>query len=458
MLSLIPEGLVPRCLRYIVPVLLFLMASTYESFSQNVASPYQVGTWQGFRSGAVSYTFDDNLPNQLAIAVPMFDQFGFKVTLFTVTGPSTVWAWPANWSGLQNAAAEGHEIASHTIDHPSFDTLADSAQKAECALSQDTIDAHIPGHQCITIAYPYCVSGNEAIDAGYYIAGRGCSGQIMSNTPGDFMNISSFVCGNLGLNTVAAIEAEANSAAKSNGWCAYLMHAIIGPNGPEPNGYSPISPDTILATLQFLHANPNKFWVAPFGTVARYIKERNSVSVSEISNQGDSIVVQLTDNLDSAFYNIPLTIRRPLPDEWDSAIVCQNGDTISSTLVKIDTVQYVMFDAAPDTGNITIINETTTIVGVKTGFSSPVTFGLLQNYPNPFNPTTNIEYRIARSGFVSLKVYDMLGRQVAMLINRKQETGQHIAAFNANNLPSGVYFYRLSANGESITKKLVLIK
>ncbi len=442
---------------------LSILSINSGALAQRVASPYQVGTWQGFRSAAVSYTFDDNLPNQLAIAIPMFDQFGFKVTLFTVTGGSSVWAWPANWSGLQRAAAEGHEIASHTITHPYFNQIPDSMQQKECELSQDTINAHIPGNQCSTIAYPYCISGNEAIDADYYIAGRGCSGQIVSKNPGDFMNISSYVLGNQGTNTISGIEAIANNAAASNGWCVYLIHAIIGPNGPEPNGYSPISPDTILATLQYLHANPIKFWVAPFGTVARYIKERNSASVSEISNQGDSLVVRVTTNMETVYSRTPLTIRRSLPQGWDSVIVCQNGDTVSSTLVKIDTIQYVMFNAVPDTGNITIIKEGGTTVGVRDGFASPSTFGLLQNYPNPFNPTTVISYQLSALSNVTLRLCDVLGREVAILLNGEQWAGNHTIGFNAAGLSSGVYLYRVDAvgensNGFSSVKKMILVK
>jgi hypothetical protein len=435
--------------------ILILLSLAPGGFAQTAASPYQVGTWQGFRSAAVSYTFDDNLPNQLAIAIPMFDQFGFKVTLFTVTGPSSVWPWPANWSGLQKAAAEGHEIASHTITHPNFSSLADSLQQQELELSQDTINAHIPGHQCITIAYPYCVSGNEAIDANYYIAGRGCSGQIVSTTPSDFMNISSFVLGDQGTNTVAGIESIANSAASQNGWCVYLIHGI---NGTEPGAYSPISQDTVLATVGYLYANPTRFWVAPFGTVARYIKERNSASVSQLLDYGDSVTVQLTDNLDSAYYNVPLAIRRPLPTGWDSASVCQNGDTVNSEIVRVDTVKYIMFDAVPNAGNITLVNESGTVVGVRDGFSSPATFELLQNYPNPFNPTTKIEYFVAKYGYVSLKVDNVLGEEVATLFSGIRQAGNYIATFDGNALASGVYFYRLSAGGGYITRKLLLMK
>lgn len=420
---------------------------------QNVEAQYQIGTWQGFRSAAISYTFDDNCPNQLAIAVPMFDRFGYRLTMFTVTGQD--WAWKADWSGLQKAASEGHEIASHTVTHPNFSTLSDSLQKIELKFSQDTINAHISGQRCITIAYPYCATGNSAMVADYYVAARGCSGQIVAGTPADFMNISSFVCGNQGLNTAVAMEAEASRAVSTNGWCVYLMHGI---NGTEPGAYSPISQDTILATLEYMSANPGKFWVAPFGTVARYIKERNSTRVSEISADDDSIVVRVTDPLDSSYFDVPVTIRRPLPQGWDSVSVMQNGDTVSSSVVNIDSVRYAMFDAVPDGGDLTILNKTGTDVGVRDDVRTPAKFALFQNYPNPFNPATEITYRLSEAGGVTLSVYDILGREVANLVNGAQNPGYHSVTFSASGLPSGVYFYRIESGHSSGSLRMLLLK
>ncbi len=83
---------------------------------------------------------------------------------------------------------------------------------------------------------------------------------------------------------------------------------------------------------------------------------------------------------------------------------------------------------------------------------------LLQNYPNPFNPTTEIMFDVPRSGFVSLKVYDVLGREVKTLAYGYKSAGIHVAQFNGNNLASGVYFYRLTAPGVSQVKKMLLIK
>ncbi len=85
-------------------------------------------------------------------------------------------------------------------------------------------------------------------------------------------------------------------------------------------------------------------------------------------------------------------------------------------------------------------------------------FNLLQNFPNPFNPTTVITYQLPMNTLVTLKVYDALGRLVRTLVNENQTAGTHSVTFNASNLSSGVYFYRLSAGNFVSTKKLMLIK
>jgi hypothetical protein len=85
-------------------------------------------------------------------------------------------------------------------------------------------------------------------------------------------------------------------------------------------------------------------------------------------------------------------------------------------------------------------------------------FELEQNYPNPFNPSTSIQYTLGSKQFVSLKVYNVVGKEVAALVNEEKETGYHSIIFNANDFPSGVYFYKISAGSFIQTKKMLLIK
>ena len=88
----------------------------------------------------------------------------------------------------------------------------------------------------------------------------------------------------------------------------------------------------------------------------------------------------------------------------------------------------------------------------------PESFSLSQNYPNPFNPTTTIQYSIKKQGLVTLKVYNMLGQEVATIVNKEQMAGKYSVMFNATKLASGVYLYRLSEGNNSAVKKLMLLK
>ena len=88
----------------------------------------------------------------------------------------------------------------------------------------------------------------------------------------------------------------------------------------------------------------------------------------------------------------------------------------------------------------------------------PKSYKLSQNYPNPFNPVTNIAFDIPKSSYAVLRVFDMLGREVAMLINEKLDAGSYRVNFDASNLSSGTYFYSLTTSNFSQTKKLTVIK
>jgi hypothetical protein len=89
---------------------------------------------------------------------------------------------------------------------------------------------------------------------------------------------------------------------------------------------------------------------------------------------------------------------------------------------------------------------------------SPSEFSLFQNYPNPFNPTTNFRFIIADPEFVTLKVIDVLGREVATLVNGEINEGTYTVQWNAAGFASGVYFYRFQARNYSATKKLLLLR
>ncbi len=102
--------------------------------------------------------------------------------------------------------------------------------------------------------------------------------------------------------------------------------------------------------------------------------------------------------------------------------------------------------------------DSTLITSVREESKLPLMVRLFQNYPNPFNPTTSIAYLIPTDGFVSLTIYDILGREAMVLEQSVIKAGSHVATFDASYLSLGIYFYRLSAAGNTITRKMVLIK
>ncbi len=115
-----------------------------------------------------------------------------------------------------------------------------------------------------------------------------------------------------------------------------------------------------------------------------------------------------------------------------------------------------------DTGTVQVENlmllMAQTVTDVQSRAGAPLKFFLNQNYPNPFNPTTTIQYSLPEGSFVTLKVYDLLGREMRTLVNQRQSAGTKSVEFDAGSLPSGLYLYRLQAGSFKATKKIILIK
>jgi hypothetical protein len=95
---------------------------------------------------------------------------------------------------------------------------------------------------------------------------------------------------------------------------------------------------------------------------------------------------------------------------------------------------------------------------INTNVKSDTKFKLGDNYPNPFNPTTRISYSIPRESFVTLKVYDNIGREIASLVNGVEDEGEYSIDFKADNFAAGVYYYKLVVGDQSQVKRMILVK
>ena len=141
--------------------------------------------------------------------------------------------------------------------------------------------------------------------------------------------------------------------------------------------------------------------------------------------------------------------------------------TVGKTILKVGTkigsltgIVYYSFNQykfVPRT-DADFVGVVTTSVAERTGTDVPASYGLSQNYPNPFNPSTTVQYALPAAGMTTLKVYNLLGQEVATLVNEMQAPGTYKVQFNASSLSSGVYFFRVQSGSFSAVKKMVLVK
>lgn len=123
-----------------------------------------------------------------------------------------------------------------------------------------------------------------------------------------------------------------------------------------------------------------------------------------------------------------------------------NNQSVCDLLNMTDNIKYFYYNCF-------------NLIGITpVGTTVPDKYSLEQNYPNPFNPVTNIVFEMPKSGFVNLKVYDALGRELVTLVSQQMQAGKYSADWNAENYPSGVYFYRLESEDFSSTRKMILVK
>ncbi|MBI5020137.1 MAG: T9SS type A sorting domain-containing protein, partial [Ignavibacteriales bacterium] len=131
------------------------------------------------------------------------------------------------------------------------------------------------------------------------------------------------------------------------------------------------------------------------------------------------------------------------------------GFAVNHTL---QMTKYLSSATVVDTFGTMKVSTITDPVGVKEIAIMPTKYELQQNYPNPFNPITTITYAILKESFVTLKVYNVLGVEVATLVSEKQNAGTFTATFDANGFSSGMYFYKITAGDFVSTKKMILVK
>lgn len=154
-------------------------------------------------------------------------------------------------------------------------------------------------------------------------------------------------------------------------------------------------------------------------------------------------------------YTIALSDQRAIPSDWQLILRCER----TGNLYDVRAGERITLGmGADEVAFFTLIIDPTSSTSVDRGPETVGRMELEQNYPNPFNPSTQIRFTLQSSHVTRLTVYDILGREITVLVNGPMSAGSHSVSFDASNLTSGVYVYKLEAGGEILTKRMTLLK
>lgn len=240
-------------------------------------------------------------------------------------------------------------------------------------------------------------------------------------------------------------------ATKSGNW------QLVGPSGLTPAGYTDRSlraeahsNSEIVYTMNVPHsATYRVFTYIPTSATAT-----TTAKYTTFNSSGDSTITTINQSIARNGGWMPIG-KAYLEAGTQTVVRIRTSDITDGKPIHADAVMILIDrQASPDV----VVPVPTSVERSTVDAESPSAIVLEQNYPNPFNPLTVIGFRLSVSGDVTLKVYDTLGREVAVLINESMPAGEHSVDFDASNLASGVYLYRLESSGGSVMKRMTLLK
>jgi peptidoglycan/xylan/chitin deacetylase (PgdA/CDA1 family) len=443
-----------------------------------------VTTWADNKQSAFSFSFDDGFISQYDNVRNILNQNNFTATYFilppflTDTLPG-IWRY-GTWQMFLEIYDENFELASHSLNHPDLtqlpvgDTLTPGTIHYELYHSKKMINEKTQNNDCISFAYPYAIHNDliDSLTSLYYECSREVGGvpnpssisgmewfklksyHVEFDLPRDSLEND--------LDELYAFINWIDNSITNGTWGIQLAHEVVPFEQINyllnEGAYHPIANEWLVLLTDWLKtkSDADEIWIETIGNVTKYIKERDNYSYQVISQSDLKIEIELVDSLDDDIYNYPLSAFISIPEEWHFVLVEQRNKTEVLESFNADSMQLVLANVIPDGGIIELTKFDPSYVAAEEKL--PEGFILYQNYPNPFNSSTNIGFRIAEGGYVSLKVYDVLGKEVATLDNENKTAGEYEVEFNSENLPSGIYFYTLESGRNYFTRKMILLK
>ena len=306
------------------------------NFTQKIPEEYEVAPWYDFKPAVITYSFDDGTYNQIGKAVPLLDKYYFKASFNLIT------SWEQDWEGYKLAAKNGHEISSHTINHPNLREQDLDTQLTELKESKRLIEKKI-GQECVTLVYPFCVSGDYDLAKKFYISGRACSGQLIDSNPRDMFELSSIGIGNESdYQTAESLNKWVDKAFKKKKWVVFLIHGI-----DHDGGYSTFDSFELELHFKYVKKNEDKFWVATFRDVSKYILEANSLIIEESSGEAGMTTIKVSCEYTTPVTKLdfPVTVSRKYEPSCQKPTIIKESDK-SPIDVRIESDKMI-FNVVP---------------------------------------------------------------------------------------------------------------
>jgi peptidoglycan-N-acetylglucosamine deacetylase len=333
----------------------------HGGYAQSVAAVVTIARWPGDREAAISLTFDDAMSTQLENVEPVLRKHHLNGTFFVMTGKPD---WSQRKKEWQALAAEGNEIANHTVNHPCLlkeitphsQEYTPEKMEAEIRDAATEITQTIGSQRGLTFAYPcgnmsFGPVGEQARNQAlfttyvsqYSFAARGY-GVAGAQDP-DNMNVLSVP--DLGMTQgkdfVALLE-MAEPAVRARNWGVFTFHGVGGE-------WLSIDTEALEELTGYLEQH-SEIWTTTFGDAVRYIQERQAASVETDKSGESSLDVRLSWPLDRKVYDLPLTLRIDLPTSWKHVNAAANGKAVATTVKTGAKGAVALIELAPGTETV----------------------------------------------------------------------------------------------------------
>ena len=328
-----------------------------------------VTLWHEGKFAAYSITIDDNNSPDFPFWLEVSDTYGWKFTWFVIVHP---YVWdiyqdePGSNTGYFGTLDEfktlhdlGHDIQLHGACGEMNDLSAEDYE--DHIVRSVNILEGATGSRILTFAYPCgkLTSGDGLHDyheiiSRHMIGARGTTGGVTPVHLLDYLNTRSLGVNNLAGGGPGSLFEKVYDNSRSlkysyyRGWCVTLYHGLSDEAARA----------SALETFDYVKANEDRFWVAPFTDVAKYAQERESHSLEILSVEQGRIEFSITDRMNDTIYNHPLTVKFRVADDWSKVSATQGGEPVASRIVEHEGAVYALVEAVPDRGKVILWHTT----------------------------------------------------------------------------------------------------